>query len=187
MVTRWQHFLTTHEFWGSFFFLFLVFYCNFLAILYWNRVDFWCGICFQCIGNNLVIYRRFSILFHVLFCIYVITVCSIKFPLLSSSSFWDQLFDIYYCVRVNSELLISPTCFLRMGALQRATGTQGSLWRYTACLLHAPSSLSPRTLQPWYPRQSGSRDVTTSPGHYGLRGIEPAFLFLCFSGFALRF
>ena len=30
------------------------------------------------------------------------------------------------------------------------------------CQLHAPSSLSPRTLQPWEPNQSGSRDVTAS-------------------------
>ena len=54
---------------------------------------------------------------------------------------YDHLFDIYYCVYVNSQLLISPTCFWRLGALQRATGTPGSLWRYTACnTLSAPSA-----------------------------------------------
>ena len=36
--------------------------------------------------------------------------------------------------------------------------TPGPFWRH--CLLHASSSLSPRTLQPWDPNQSGSRDVT---------------------------
>ena len=158
MVTRWQHFLTSHEFWGSFFFLFLVFYCNFLAILYWNRVDFWCGICFQCIGNNLVIYRRFSILFHVLFCIYVITVCSIKFPLLSSSSFWDQLFDIYYCVYVNSKLLVSHTCI--WGRCGRQRHSRAIVEAH--CLPRARSSLSPGTVQPRDPSQSGSGDVTTA-------------------------
>ena len=60
------------------------------------------------------------------------------------------------CVYVNSKLLISPTSIFRLGALQGATGTSGSL-HYQP---RAPSSLSPGTLHPWDPSQSGFRDVT---------------------------
>lgn len=46
------------------------------------------------------------------------------------------------------------------------------------CLPHAPSP-QPQDTQPRYPavRLQG---CDTSPGHYSLRGIEPAFLFLMF-------
>ena len=59
-------------------------------------------------------------------------------------------------VYVNSKLLISPTCISRLGTLQWVADTPGS-WHHQP---HALSSLSPRTLQPWEPSQSGSRDVT---------------------------
>ena len=63
-----------------------------------------------------------------------------------------------------------------MRSLQRAAGTPGPFWRH--CLLHASSSLSPRTLQPWDPNQSGSRDVT--PVCPEGNRIRISFSYFCF-------
>ena len=43
MATRWQHFSCPIFF--SFFFL-----CNFILILYWNRIDFQSCVCIRCTG-----------------------------------------------------------------------------------------------------------------------------------------
>ena len=113
----------------------------------------------------------------------IITVCSSAFLCYSLVTFWSS--DMYFCVYVDSKHLISPTCFWRLGALQREAGTPGPPWGDTAChLVPAPSApvrsalvSKPIRLQGW----------DTSPGHCGLKGIEPAFLVPYFSVFTLWF
>ena len=64
----------------------------------------------------------------------------ISFPMLFSNYFLI-IYLINICVYVNSKLLISPTWFWRLGALQRATGSPGSLWGHIARhMLPAPSA-----------------------------------------------
>ena len=98
---------------------------------------------------------------------------------------FDHLFDIYYCVYINSKLLISPTdsegwglCRGQQALLVHCGGTwpascpQLPQPQDTPALVHKPSRL-----QGW----------DTSPDRYGLRGIESAFLLPYFSVFTLWF
>ena len=97
--------------------------------------------------------------------------------------FWP--FDIYFCVYVNSKLLISPTCFWRLGALQRPRSAAGPLRGHTAC--HVPPEPSAPGRSALVPKPFRLQGWDTSPGHCGLRGIESAFLVSYFSVFTLWF
>ena len=84
-------------------------------------------------------------------------VCS-TFLCYSVVTFWSSIWYIWLCICQFQTLNFSHL-FLKVGG--SAKGTRHSRFIVEApCLPHAPSSLSPRTLQPAYKSQPGSRDVT---------------------------
>ena len=84
-------------------------------------------------------------------------VCS-TFLCYSVVTFWSSIWYIWLCICQFQTLNFSHL-FLKVGG--SAKGNRHSRFTVEApCLPHAPSSLSPRTLQPACKSQPGSGDVT---------------------------
>ena len=94
---------------------------------------------------------------------------------------FDHLFDIYYCVYINSKLLISPTDSEGWGLCRGQQALQ------VRCGDTLPATCSqvpqPQDTPALVPKPIRLQGCDISSGHYGLRGIESTY----FSVFTLQF